>query len=234
MLIAHLTNSIRRILNEIWGQCVAWSDPEVFVHHDVPYYGQWESPDLIADILAKKILAADDPRWRNSGALSTEEYAYWSWNCCGMACLKMLLEHHRIVKIPLVTLAKKCLKYGGYQEPLETSPGLFYQPFCHFVLKEFGLSAHTSSALTFSMIVHCLAHGGYVIASVNPAIRTPDISNSYHKGGHLVLIIGYDKKLKTLIFHNPSGSDVGSQKNVQLPYSQFEQFFAYKGILLQV
>lgn len=204
-------------------------DQKAFCHTEVAYFAQWESPELIEKILAKKISPQDDPLWKRSGAISTKEYAYWSWNACGMACLKMLLVHKKNLLIPLVTLAKECLRYGGYRLPLETSPGLFYRPFCTFVKAKYGLRAKPISALTITEITHILSRRGYVIASVDPTIRTPEHTSS-QKGGHLVLIIGYNKNEQALYLHNPSGSNATNQSFVKLTYKQFHKFFANKGI----
>lgn len=205
--------------------------PTSFRHEHVPYYSQWESPELTTQILTGKIPASQDPLWQNSGATSPQEYELWSWNVCGMACLKMLLEDKQSLKIPLMTLAKKCLSYGGYQEPLKNSPGLFYKPFCTFVEKEYQLKAKPATALTITEIVNTIGNGGYVIASVNPAIRDPK-SKPTSKGGHLILVFGYNKKTKTLHFHNPSGGNHQNQSNVTLTYQQFQKFFANKGMVI--
>ncbi len=206
--------------------------PPNFSHQNVPYYSQWESPELTTQILTGKILASSDPLWQNSGAATPQEYELWSWNVCGMACLKMLLAHKQALKIPVITLAKQCLSYGGYQGPLKDSPGLFYKPFCTFVEKEYQLKAKPVTALTITEMINTISSNGYVIASVNPAIRDPN-STPTNKGGHLILIFGYNQKTKTLYFHNPSGGDKQNQNNVGLTYPQFQKFFAYKGIVIE-
>ncbi len=224
--------TIRLIINFCRFHWKTWGIAKKFVHQNVPYFSQWESADLAGEILAQKISATEDPKWQGSGAESREEYAEWSWNGCGMSCLKMILAHRQEVTIPLVTLAKQCLQYGGYQKPLKTSPGLFYKPFCAFAEQEYGLKAKTSSALTFAEIIYTLNKKGYVIASVNAEIHNPE-NNPTKTGGHLVLIIGYDREKKILIFHNPSGRNQLNQKAVELSYQQFKKFFAYKGIIVQ-
>lgn len=71
------------------------SDAPVFLTRPVPYYAQWESAALVPDIIGGTLSAADDPLWQRSGAASREEYAFWSWRLCGMACLRMALEGAR-------------------------------------------------------------------------------------------------------------------------------------------
>ena len=81
---------------------------------DVPYFSQWETPEMTLPVLAEGAAALHrDVRWKNSGAETIEEYARWAVNVCGMACLKMILaargEAH-----PILSLARACTSYGGY------------------------------------------------------------------------------------------------------------------------
>ena len=188
---ALVLNHLRRAYSRIKATAQSHYDPQTIKITKIPYASQWESPALAEQILAKTIEAQADPQWRRSGAASADEYAMWSWNGCGMACLKMILADQGI-QVPLVTLAKQCLAYGGYQEPLASSPGLFYKPFCQFVKKSYRLEAKAISALSLAEILHHTAQHHYVIASVNYEIRNPQ-STPTKKGGHLVLITGYDK-----------------------------------------
>src|SRR3990167_6800417 len=84
------------------------------VINKIPYFSQWESPKLVGKIIERKILARDDQKWKNSGAKSPEEYEYWSWNICGMACLKMILASKFSKNYKMIELAKKCEEYGAY------------------------------------------------------------------------------------------------------------------------
>lgn len=209
----------------------AWPKQRQFLIKDMPYFCQWESADLAADILSHTIEAKVDPRWQQSGAASPEEYQTWSWAACGMACLKMILAHHTGNIIPVVTLGKKCLDYGGYTLPLESSPGLYYRPFLRFIEKEFTLRGKVSSAFTIREITHALANGSYVIASVNPAIRNPN-SITKTKGGHLVLATGYDLDRQEIIIHNPSGNTPESQDFAKISFKDFDKFYSHRAIVI--
>lgn len=200
-----------------------------FVHH-VPYFSQWESRELVEKIITKQIETKDDPRWRESGAASPQEYASWSWSCCGMACLKMILAHKKGKNVPLVTLGKQCLEYGGYKLPLEEHPGLYYKPFVNFIKSEYGLDGKTVSALTLTEIKQAISDGGYAVVSVTPEIRFPS-KNPTKRGGHLVLVFGYDDDKRVIYLNNPSGFK-DSQEKVEIPYKQFGKFFDNKGIII--
>ncbi|MBI4836702.1 MAG: C39 family peptidase [Candidatus Abawacabacteria bacterium] len=205
--------------------------PKSYIQNGVPYFAQWESKELADDILKKRILAVNDPKWLASGAESPEEYALWSWNACGMACLKMVLAYYKKVTIPLVTLCKQCVKYGGYTFPLETSPGLYYGPFVNFVRQTYGLQAKVIYPMILKEIVQALAKQKLVIASVAPEIRNPS-AISTKRGGHLVLIVGFDAQQKIIYLHNPSGNTPESQEYAQISFNDFKKFFANKGIII--
>lgn len=202
-----------------------------FIHRSVPYFSQWESRELVEKIITKQTKAEDDPLWQKSGAKDTREYAAWSWSCCGMACFKMILAHKKNKIVPLVTLGKQCLKYGGYKLPLKEHPGLYYKPFVEFIKKEYGLDGKAVSALTLTEIKQAISDGGYAIVSVTPEIRFPDKQPS-KRGGHLVLVFGYDDDRQAVYLHNPSGFKT-SQEKVEIPYGQFKEFFDNKGVIIK-
>lgn len=197
----------------------------------MPYFSQWESRDLVEKIITKQLNAGDDPRWKESGARTTDEYTSWSWSCCGMACLKMILAHKQHKIVPTVTLGKKCLEYGGYTQPVEKSPGLYYKPFVTFVKNEYDLDAKAVGALTLAEIKRTISGEGYAMVSVTPEIRFPE-DEPTTRGGHLVLIVGYDDRKQVMYLNNPSGFKE-SQENVAIPYRQFMKFFDNKGILIK-
>ena len=211
----------------------ALSQPKlrVFTHKEVPYFCQWESKELAAKILSGEIKTETDPKWRESGAASPEEYALWSWNVCGMTCLKMILAAITGMTVPLTTLAKKCAKYGGYKVNGKQIDGLYYKPFVPFVKKEYGLTATVKPIMTIEDIIASLSKKNFVIASVSPDIRSPQSQPTY-KGGHLVLMLGYNLDKQVFCLHNPSGNTPESQEYAEVSFEQFRKFFDEKGIVI--
>ncbi|HUC96294.1 MAG TPA: C39 family peptidase [Candidatus Saccharimonadales bacterium] len=205
--------------------------PQRFLHKNIPYFSQWESPTLVENILTNKIQASDDPRWEESGAKTKEEYALWSSIGCGMACTKILIAHLKCKIIPLVELGKECVEYDGYTLPLEQSQGLIYTPYTKFLHKAFGIKAKAIFNLLVSEIMYALSQGCFVIASVSPDIRNTN-SNPIAKGGHLVLIVGYDLEQQELYFHNPSGFTKETQEYAIISLVDFAKFFGNRGIVI--
>ena len=174
-------------------------------------------------------------QWDESGFQSKQEYELWSPNLCGMACLKMVLKDIYNEVQSTVGLAKRCCEYGGYIVKDDQIEGLIYKPFCKFIKKEFGLSGKVKKRLSCRTIKKQLSKGNYIIASVNPTIRDAQMSVNDEvtiKGGHLVLMTGFNSITGTLQFHNPSGNPGKSQINHEMLEEDFNKYFANRGIVV--
>jgi hypothetical protein len=106
--------------------------PRTYLIKNIPYFSQWESPELVESILTNKTDASNDPNWKSSGAKTKQEYSLWSANGCGMACTKMILANESGKIIPIVELGEKSAEYGTYTLPLETSVGQLSVEFRHY------------------------------------------------------------------------------------------------------
>lgn len=209
------------------------SRPARFVHADVPYHCQWESRALAGPIAYRLIRAVDDPLWRQSGAHTRDEYELGSRSACGVACLRMLLAHRFGSAPPSMDLYRRCLAAGAYRiQPDGSVRGLIYAPFLTFVKETFGLCGQILLPMTLDDIRHALADGFFVIASVHREIRRPWLP-APARGGHLILMLGYDEDAGSLIFHNPSGETPQTQEYVELPVCVFASFFGSRGMVIQ-
>lgn len=203
---------------------------------DIPYFAQWESPELVEGIINGDISEAiKDPKWKNSGAVNKQEYLLWSWNMCGIACLKMILSYKKLPSPPLILLGKLALKEGCYKiNPASKYPttyldGLYHYPFVKFLKKEFNLSAKVSQALVIPEIIVEMDRGHLAIVSVSPQIRSGKAT--INKGGHLVVITGYNLKRKCFWINNPSGFYGQSQENFKVTFKDFSKYFSNRGII---
>jgi hypothetical protein len=178
----------------------------------------------------------DDPRWRETGAPTADDYETWSRTWCGMACVQSVLRYFGHAKEPpsLYELATLAVSYGAY---VERSPsaiaGLHYYECVEMLSQEFNLRARVAAPLTFGELCNELSAGRLVICSVHNAIR--DLSPPPTKGGHLVLAVGLRSTAdgRHVIFHNPSGSPRKSQSSVILREDIFVTYFAERGIVIE-
>ena len=116
--------------------------------------------------------------------------------------------------------------------PLEHSKGLKYAPFIKFAIDEFNISAKAVAALPIAQIISELSMGKYVLASVHPSIRDITSPRPKVKGGHLILILGYDLNKQQLYLHNPSGDTAKNQEYVTVAFDDFEKFFGHRGVVI--
>jgi hypothetical protein len=195
----------------------------------VPYFCQWATPELAADLIAGRATLADDVNWAQSGAGNQAEYCEWANHVCGMACLKMVLTHRDGVAPPLLELARRSLSYGAYVREGERIKGLIYAPFVEFVREQFSLVAKVCVDLQPHQLPPLLAQYRYFMASVHPGIRQPDTVPPT-RGGHLVLLTSAEPDSVT--FHNPSGDRPETRQQVTLSLTEFGRFFAGRGIAI--
>ena len=196
-----------------------------------PYFGQWESRDLFAAILAKDITAGEDPLWPRSGARDAEDYDRWSWHLCGTACLRMALAGLGVEPPPLLDLARAIARHGGYVEQEDGwIRGLIYAGAVTLLEQEYGIASEIVLDRPTEMIPALLEQGATYIASVHPMIRSPT-EDPPHRGGHLVLV--YAAQGGVLRFHNPSGDTRETQEDVAMPIADFARYHAERGILVR-
>lgn len=199
----------------------------------VPYYGQFESRELIADFISGNLHPSEDPLWHQSGASDREEYGKWSDHICGMACLKMALAQLQNRIVPTMELMKECREYGGYVVGEDGSiKGLIYRPFVTYIAERFSLQAEVKEHTEIEDIYELLDQGYVYVASVHPSIRTPE-GTPPKQGGHLVYVFAKNEQRRELIFHNPSGDSPKTQEYVHLSLEDFARYYAKRGILIK-
>lgn len=195
----------------------------------VPYYSQWESAALVPEFITGRRDAADDPLWQKSGADTPQEYAFWAPRMCGVACLRMVLDHYGRTVPPALPLVRELCEAGAYVRDGDTVQGLIYRPFADHVRARWGLHADVVPDLPAARIPEILAAGRLVLLSVHKTIRTPDVDPP-SKGGHLVLAVGASKE--NIMLHNPSGLPGVSQESAPVAWPRLDRFYAGRGVIL--
>ena len=229
-IINKIVQEIRNVLYEFF---VHIRSIKTSVSHEVPYVCQFATPESAEPSLTRKLSPIDDPAWANTGATSPKEYADWALTMCGMATLRMTLHYFKKeTAMKIVPLAVDALRNGVYvKEPTQIS-NMKYREFAEWIQK-FGLRGEVYTRLSFRGIQYALSQGKLVIVSVNPNTRGYKTAPPLQKGGHLVLVTGYDAREGTISINNPSGFvSSHSQVNHTLTINDFSGYYAGRGIVI--
>ncbi len=202
------------------------------VNRTVPYVCQFARPEHAELSLKKKLSAINDPFWQETGALSPARYAQWAFTMCGMASVAMIIEYFKNKKIKVVELAEDALQNGVYRDEKNELSDMRYREFGQWVTK-YGLRACVYTKLSTKGIRYAVSKGKFVIVSVNPNIRGYDTALTSQKGGHLVLVTGYDLSGGTITINNPSGFvSSNTQIGHAIKEEEFIRYYASRGIVV--
>jgi hypothetical protein len=197
---------------------------------ETPYRSQYASPELAGEILAGRIGIDEDPRWRETGAGSVEEYVRWARCGCGMACLQMILEARGEAVPPLAELGRRAIAYGGYEaRPARGFGPLIYAGFVELVAAEFEVAARVAAPLPLADLLRAVAGDEVVLASVSVEMRAL-VAEPARRGGHLVLVIDVAADASRLCLHDPAGDGSERSRAVWLESDTFARYYAERGI----
>lgn len=209
-------------------------DGDYKVQNSVKYYCQFASPELTKDILEKRISAKADPRWKEFGFLSPEEYDFWSWRACAIICLKMIIDTVLNKNEQVKDLTDEGINLGGYISHDNTGKlvdkGWYYKPLIALA-KKHHLHGKLFSSLSIKNICKEILNKHFVIASVNPEVIRYDKTESDTIGGHVVLVYGFrwsHGECAGFYLHNPSGK-IEETRIAFIPIDIFQKAFAKKG-----
>lgn len=228
-----MIGKVNRVLRDLTYEIRAKSAPvKRKVRYDIPYVCQFSVPEHAEASLVGDLDTKRDALWSESGAHSSEQYTKWAYTICGMASAAMIIDYLREEKHKPVSLAEDAASNGVYEEKDNEISGMKYQEFTDWIRK-YGLKANVVSRLSLDGIRYALSNGKMVIISVNPNIRGYNLSPKNQKGGHLVVVTGYDLDDDTISVHNPSGFQSSqTQEHHTLSSSDFNKYFANRGIIL--
>lgn len=228
-----LRKIIQEVNNLLYATQARFSNVKPVVDYDVPYVCQFAHPHHAEPSLTNKLKPVDDGHWVDTGASSPERYAEWAYTMCGMASASMALGHFKNQTKKPVELAEDALLHNVYHEEHDgTFSSMKYREFADWIRK-YGLKATVLSRLGIKGIQLALSKGNLVIVSVNPNIREYETAPAQQKGGHLVIVTGYDDRNKTISINNPSGF---VSNNTQIKHKMacgvFKKYYAGRGIIL--
>lgn len=162
------------------------------------------------------------------GARSLEEFSFWSWRACGVACLQMVLKTaNNKFDLKTMDLVNECFEMGGYcfGKRNQIDLGWYHQSLVDLG-KKYGVKGRRVEPLTVYDIANFIYENKVVIASVDSPT-----------GGHLILIFGVKTNKKRRItgfyYHNPS-SFSGSGKNRFIKTSDLRVRLNGRGIVFSL
>ena len=202
------------------------------VHFDVPYVCQFSTPEKAEPTLKKTLRTDEDNDWEKSGAANKQRYSDWAFTMCGMASTAMVLDFLLGHKFLPATLAEDALKHHVYINEPGGISDMRYRQYVSWI-SSYGLSAAFYTRLSLRGLEYALTNGKIAIVSVNPNLRGFDTARTTQKGGHLVVVTGYDRKDNTITVNNPSGfTSTDTQHHHKISMRVFEKYYAGRGIIL--
>ncbi|HEY0010569.1 MAG TPA: C39 family peptidase [Candidatus Paceibacterota bacterium] len=226
-IVRRVLQEFRNFLFEVRARTSSIKD---HVQYDTPFVCQFAKPEHAELSLKKELSPRDDPHWADTGATSAERYAEWAFTMCGMASAAMALGYFHGKNLKPAEMAEDALKAGVYRNESDGLSGMRFREFSNWV-KKHGLKAEVYTRLSIKGIQYALSEGKLVMVSVNPNVRGYRTAPEKQKGGHLVLVTGYDPN--TISINNPSGFvSTATQVNHRLTLEEFRHYYAGRGILL--
>jgi len=212
------------------------ASPSLGGPHKIPYVSQYASAELAERFVKNDEFLREDPKWRESGAETIDEYVFWAPKLCGMACFSMILQSLGCPTPKLVELGKQAMAAGCYL-PDPKNPkrliGLLHKPCLKFA-RQFGFEGKLLWFIGPSVVAREILKNNFVIASVNHDIRYAG-AKPENKQGHLVLVHGFKidgGKVTGFYIHNPSGFFGISQENHFVSAEDFVSCFSGRIIVL--
>jgi hypothetical protein len=208
-------------------------DSNCFLVNPVPQYiSQYADRNNVDMFLSYPETVKNDSMWKSFGFYNIDEYAYWSHNLCGIACILMVINALTPKSTTSVSeLTEIALFKNAYSD---TTAGWIYTGLIK-TANEFGIDGEVYSVLTIETIIENIINNKYLVVSVNPKkIRLEETSNEFI-GGHLILIFGVEiseNKCTSIFINNPNGRTVQTQESVKIPISTFVEAFAGRGFSL--
>jgi hypothetical protein len=209
------------------------ADGEYNLDHELPYHTQFASPELIEQIIYKKISALDDPRWEEFGASTPQEYLFWAWRACGVVCIKMIAEGMtETEEAPIMDYIQRGMELGGYIVNNERGEFVDLGWFYHGLLALAAEHGLEGKAIQFSNIYEIalhLADNKVVIAGMRSSAKIGGYDGVTSQGGHLVIVHGFKKengKLTAFKIHNPSGRTAALRENAWIPADAFNAMYS--------
>jgi Peptidase_C39 like family len=171
-------------------------------HPDVPLYSQ------------KVNYEGED-----SGFPTDQDIAQWEDNCCGIACLRMVVDYFTGTKVSYWDMLQRALAKNGYVEA-----GWIHHKLLELG-EDFGLKGRTHRRESYEDLLKCTNEGSLCIVSVTVGFwggRTnPRTGTDFAPGGHLV--VAYQNEVGQLAVNHPASHPESNKKNWVVQRDRWEK-----------
>ena len=179
------------------------------------------------------------------GAKDADEFTFWAWRNCGIACVKMILGvKNKVINKTIMDLTKEGIELGGYilyEGKTFVDKGWFHHALVS-LLQRHGISAQMKKWQTLESVAKDILEDKKVILSVFiPGRRFIELDGSFGlkpggtSCGHLLLATGVKmsgKKVLGVYAHDPRGLKE-YQKDTFISASVFKNIFSNRTIVAE-
>lgn len=157
---------------------------------------------------------------RRFGARFIQEFSYWGWKSCAIACVMMVLEAEGLYEGNIFDLVSECLLINGYAfKNLRGRKNIGWKHDSLCCLMEVrGLNARAFRSKSTKEILAMLEDGSYVIASIRSKT-----------GGHMILLTGLSGN--DFLFNDPFVYGGGGESK-KIDMNEFDKIFLGGGITI--
>jgi hypothetical protein len=196
-------------------------DGQYFVYPKPTYISQFAiTPKYSSKDFYGKI--NDEEASQRFGA-TIDEFSYWAWRACGIACVQMVLLTLNLIDsgTTLMSLIQEGLSLGGYDVKKDIG---WYHDALATIAQRRGVSSKVEKFVPSSHIAKLIISGNYVLASMKSST-----------GGHLLLIYGVcikNGRVTEFIINDPNNfNKLGKQ--LVISKVSFEKLFTRRIIVFE-
>jgi hypothetical protein len=155
------------------------------------------------------------------------EYQRWIPEICGICCLKMIGDTIGVTsELSLYELTMMAVANGTFVTSGHGAiQGAFHYPLAELA-ERLGMRCRVMRPLDIAEITKALAQGMYAILSID----TARVDNSL-RGGHLVLIYGYDEPTGSFLLHDCSSMMQPDGRGVRISLHALADISNNKGLI---
>lgn len=178
-------------------------------------------------------------KWKELGYASHAEAKYWESSCCGILCVKMIIDSFRLKNNQAVLPSVKDLIFEGVSLGAYTDENGWSHLGLKALIEDMGYKAQ-AQVCTLRDLKEALDKGKFIIASVrwafNPKKKLREKVLFWRKeGGHLIVVHGYEEengKLTGFYVHHTSSDKSKEWEDTFIDIKRFTKGFAGRGIVV--